>query len=203
MTQIFRSGIGILFSAVFISGCNSLLEEPMDRVQVLETTPTNMEPSTPSRSLGSLWSNGSSWNHLYSSSASRVAGDLVEIKVGNSLRDRIDGMYRAMAGDRLNEPPPMEGEDAEKAKAKAKAAKPEEKIDVPGMIQGIIREVNGKGIYRIEVSDSIRLGRDEPRIYLQGQVRDRDIDGEDRVSSDSIYGLRLQLKPARVASSEN
>lgn len=192
----------VVLLSVTLIGCALVQEfDPPKFVAppVVETKPK----SSPARELGSLWSETSSWNEIYSVSVARSVGDLVIVRfeepLKQSLKARVDELFKVEAPE--PEDPPQEDENGKRiVKAPAPAAKKE---TFDASLRATIREVHPRGIYTIVAADTLRVGTHEPYVYLEGQIRDRDIAADETISSGSIQGLRFDVypvSPQRIAA---
>lgn len=189
----------ILFALLVaaLSGCSVL--EP------IASAPKKTEPASPkprTRELGSLWSDDSRWNDVYADAPSRVVGDVVTVKLTELFKARILQKAEApmVALHKKEEEKKEKDKDAkapvlQAAAAPAASGKAKE-IEAPPVMRATIQEILPRGIYVISGQETVKVKEFEPTVKITGRVRDRDLDGEDTVSSDSISSLDLQVKTA-------
>jgi flagellar basal body L-ring protein FlgH len=153
--------------------------------------------------FGSLWSEDSTWNEVYSASAGRAPGDIVIVQLDENLKATILQRYDQIV------PPPDEpdtkpidpsADPAEAAKAKAAAAAAAEKnsdktkgAQTPKVVRAIIQEIRPRGMYEIAGVETVRFGNRTPKVSIEGTVRDRDIDGTDAISSENVLNLKVDV----------
>lgn len=177
------------FASLTLGGC-ALVQE-FETPVALKPPPIEKRTAAPaSRALGSLWSEDSPWNDIYSVSVARVVGDLVIVQLDESmkqsLKSRVEALYR---DDTRPEPEPeldANGKPIAKKPAPAKDA-------TVAVLRATIREVHPRGVYTIVAADRVRVGENEPYVYLEGQVRDRDIAADETVSSAAIQGIKFDV----------
>ena len=128
------------------------------------------------REPGSLWSEDSRWNEIYSVSPARVLGDLVKIKLSPELKMKMA---------RVSEP----------AKDGASRAAPTNSgggsKNESEFMEGAITEVLPRGVFAVRALQTVRSGGQDSRFELIGNVREKDIDSTDVVSSDAILNLDI------------
>jgi flagellar basal body L-ring protein FlgH len=183
---------------LLLCSCASIFQEPPETAQTITSTlPMPEEPKT-TRTLGSLWSGNSSWNHLYSATTSRTEGDLLEIQLTASVKTRIDGLRKKLLKEKYGDEnyEPKKREDGLLGEGGAADAPKKMVIEpLPQTMQAVIKDVGQRGLYRISALATVKVGEEEPRLLLEGLVRDRDIDSDDKLSSDAIYGINIELRP--------
>jgi flagellar basal body L-ring protein FlgH len=193
--DLIRFALLCLLAAGALAGCSTF--ESVTEIKSPPPTPTPAPApvrKVATHELGSLWSEDSLWNHMYTSAAARVTGDMITIKVDDALRKRINAF-------KLVDPKEIAKakEAAEKAASEGKgnrapaAVAPKEENLGPLVLKGNIEEVGQRGVYRIQVVDSLRLGDWEPYITLKGRVRDRDISITDEIEVASIADMTLEV----------
>lgn len=194
-----------LIIAVWGSACSTILQEPPETSQTISSVlpPQPEEPKTV-RSLGSLWTSSSAWNHLYTANASRTEGDLLEIQLTGAVKNRIEGLRKRLLKEKYGD------EDYQPVKkvdsgviAGDGPAEPTKKMVVeplPNSMQAVIKDVGQRGLYKVTAVETVKVGEEETRLYVEGLVRDRDIDADDKFSADSIYGMKIELRPRSAAA---
>jgi flagellar basal body L-ring protein FlgH len=202
--DLIRFAVLCLLAVGALAGCAGL-------EQVTEVKPAPVAPvarKIAAKELGSLWSEDSLWNHMYSASAARVTGDMITIKLDESFRKRI-ATYKvvdekeAVKAKEAAEKAASETKGDRKPAAVAAVPPKEEGPTGPLILKGNIEEVGQRGVYRIVASDSLQLGDWEPNIILKGRVRDRDITVNDEIEVASIAELTLEVSTgAPVVSDE-
>lgn len=169
-----------LVLAVF-SGCSSNSPAPSAPV-VQQTSEEKERPQiqampmvhpTP-REPGSLWSDGSQWNGIYSGPRGRAVGDVVLLKP-------TDGFKLAVA--------------TKSGKGSGAELSTKENAHVVATIM----EALPRDVYRIEAKQRLTVGTKEHELKLAGKLRERDIASDDTVSTDVVFDLNLQVEGDKVA----
>ncbi|MBY0372115.1 flagellar basal body L-ring protein FlgH [bacterium] len=185
--ELVHLGLLALFLACALMGCASepVVEAPKPRLT------TSVRKPAP-RELGSLWSEDSTWNNVYTLAAARVSGDIVTIRLDEAFKKRLVASS-------------TEGREWEKRLAKAAAAQngdrapastgPVDKTNPSDLfLRGNIEEVGTRGVYRITVGDTLHLNQWDPYVVLKGRVRDRDIDASDEIKVADIVDLEFEVR---------
>ncbi len=178
------------FIAGALSGC-AALEEPETPRPLAAQPPVAKKPAP--RELGTLWSDDSMWNHVYTATSARVVGDIITIHLDDRFKSRILA-YR----EPVPESAPKSGT-PERAVASdpAPAATPTDKSVASDLVvRGVIEEVGPRGIYRISAGDNVEISGWEPYVVVKGRVRDRDISASDEVKIGDIVDLNLDVLKA-------
>jgi|GEM_PF-1478049 len=195
----------ILLVVLSLSACSTILVEPPETAQSISSPLPKTEEIKSSKTLGSLWSGNSSWNSLYSATASRTEGDLLEISLGGQAKTRIEAMRKKILkekyGDENYEKPSKKDEGLIGGEASTEAPKRIASDPLPSTLQAVIKSVGQRGLYEIAALETIKVGEEDSRLILEGLVRDRDIDSGDKFSSDAIYGLKVELRPMSAQAS--
>jgi flagellar basal body L-ring protein FlgH len=189
----------LLLLALCLPACSTILVEPPETAQSITSPLPKTEEIKSSKTLGSLWSNNSSWNSLYSATASRTEGDLLEISLGGQAKARIEAMRKKILkekyGDENYEKPGKKDEGLIGGESSAEGPKKIASDPLPSTLQAVIKSVGQRGLYEIAALETIKVGEEDSRLIVEGLVRDRDIDAGDKFSSDAIYGLKVELRP--------
>lgn len=189
----------LLLLALCLPACSTILVEPPETAQSISSPLPKTEEVKSTRTLGSLWSGNSSWNSLYSATASRTEGDLLEISLGGQAKARIEAMRKKILkekyGDENYEKPSKKDEGLIGGDSAAEAPKKIASDPLPSTLQAVIKSVGQRGLYEIAALETIKVGEEDSRLIVEGLVRDRDIDSGDKFSSDAIYGLKVELRP--------
>jgi len=163
-------------------------------------------PKPARRAPGSLWSEDSHWNQMYSESAQRVPGDMLTIRVSDGLKAQMIERIASSRTPEKKEEPQGDKKPAAPSPpvAETKAQPPHAEPAVPKSLQATIREILPRGIYTIEASETIRTGNRAAVLKISGRLRERDLDDSDTVSSDALQGLAVDLSvpagPVRAAA---
>ncbi len=155
--------VNTFFVLIVLVGCSTLIETEKN-----EKLPQFREIT---REPGSLWSSDSVWNNMYGP-PKIVVGDVISIKITDRFKEEI----LSKLGDK-----------------KSEKSKEEKKAVDTSLIYAKIIEVKKRGIYKIHAEDIVRIGSFNPVVTIEGEIRERDIDKDDNVSSDSIIGLNLNV----------
>lgn len=186
----------ILAMFLFIPGCawfgkkNAIDEE-------LNTAPKVAHkydvPKPAQREPGSLWSEDSRWNTIYTTGNSRMVGDVVMLKVNEPFKDRI-----SMAMNQNRKPEANKTTNETKNDSKSESREPASlnqamaKKDDTAEVEATILEVLPNGVYRVGVNRAFKIGREQPYVVLEGVVREKEIGSDDSVSTDALKNLKLE-----------
>jgi len=196
----------ILILTLFgLSSC-SWFYPSKDEVEILPppkvTHVPKQKPKRILREIGSLWSDESSWNQMYSPTQTRAPGDIVTIKLDKKFMSRLEQAIR-----RPEKPVEVEkdekgkGKDVNKEKEKktAELENPmgEEKgkkapLKLPETVEVTILESLPRGVYRVAANHGFKPAEDSPYVYIQGMLREREIAADDTANSDALLDLKFE-----------
>lgn len=166
------------------------------------------------KELGSLWSEDSKWNELYSVGPTRQPGDMITVRVTDSLKARIAQLVAAKTGkstaeirnggNPLPSVQPQAAAPVAAAAARAPAsAKEPEKAAPPAdkkkdydtkAFEATILEVLPNGMYRIASNQGLKVGGpEEPYVALEGNLREKEVAADDTVSADALLTPKLEI----------
>ncbi len=158
------------------------------------------------KELGSIWCENSDWNDIYSEAPNRFPGDTILVKLTPRFRQQ---MLRRLKHDYpIRVKTKVEGVDKLKPKVVAKIENTSNALadDDTQQIYVTITEVLPRYLYKVKAQETVRLGSREPIITLEGEIRNRDIQGDESVSSDNIMNSAFDVKPyggdRQIASEE-
>lgn len=154
-------------------------------------------PKPPKREPGSLWSEDSRWNTVYSSGSSRMVGDPINLKVNEPFKDRIS---MAMNQNRRSEPakgasdnkPDSKNDPKTESREPASTNQAMAKKDDTANVEATILEVLPNGAYRVGVNRAFKIGREQPYVVLEGVIKEREISSDDSASTDALMNLKLE-----------
>jgi flagellar basal body L-ring protein FlgH len=180
MIRVLKS-LFFLMAAVIVSSC-AFFESEVVQKDPPKTEPTKkvMPPPAPKHELGSIWSEGSKWNELYSGyTGGRSVGDVIFVKPGEAFKGLI-----APRGDRPGSPP----------------------IEYPGsanshdsnLVVVSIKDVLSPGIYVISGDQQLKVRGHDEKISLSGKIRERDIGADDSAPSDAVFDMNLEVNGSDV-----
>lgn len=134
------------------------------------------EETPPARNIGSIWSDGSTWNEFYSGKASRVVGDLVLLVPTDNFRisvaeKRHQNAVQILSSDRDN-----------------------------SHIVGRIAEIYPHGVYRVEGHQGISVGSHYYQAHVVAKIREQDIAPDDSASTDVLFEMKLDVDPELPAN---
>lgn len=170
-----------------LSGCSLFSTE--ESVEVVQGAPPKPVLKKVVREPGSLWSEDSRWNDLYTVAPSRVLGDMLKIKIQDGLKQRFEKMVAAQKAVIDNPPVAKIAAVAEGKAPEADpkvAAKPEQEF-----LDAVITDVLPRGVFAIAARQIVKAGPVEMRMDLVGNVREKDIGTDDVVPSDAIINLNV------------
>lgn len=174
-----------VFGLLCLSGCASWFRSAAREVAALPAAPEKKEvivqaPPPASREPGSIWSDTSQWNVLYSPPLQRTVGDVVTLKPTDNFRLTV--AHRAGNG------PGWEQVQSGRENSQ---------------ILAVIKEVLPRQIYRIEAKQSVKVGTKDHDIELAGKIREQDISSDDTGTTDHVFELDLKVKTdSQVAQTE-
>lgn len=165
----------IVFSLLSLSGCASWFRSESRKeasVPVADEKKVIVQSAPPqSREPGSIWSDTSQWNVLYSPPLQRTVGDVVTLKPTDNFRLTV--AHRAGSG------PGWEHVQGNRENTQ---------------ILAVIKEVLPRQIYRIEAKQSVKVGTKDHEIELAGKIREQDITTDDSGTTDDVFELDLKVK---------
>lgn len=198
-----------------ISGCswfapskNEVLIQPPPKV----THFPSQKARKIQRELGSLWSEDSNWNQMYSPTQTRAPGDIVTIKVDKKFLSRLEQAIKRP------EPEPASSTE-DKKDSKDKKDKKEMKdvpsstasgdsnvpfegrgpasvstpnVKLPETVEVTIVEALPRGGYRVAANHGFKPAADSPFVYIQGVIREREIAEDDTAPSDALLDLKFE-----------
>lgn len=194
----------LLGSFAFFVSCAGIENRPKTEEAAPVAVP---EAKAPPREPGSLWSEDSTWNHLYSVSTFRSVGSFVFIKPSERLvsliETKIEREKEKASRDKDKDKKKLT--DAQKKIAKKKETKKgKEKRDVSELpvIVATIQESHPRGIYSVVAEQRMDIEGEEHQIILEGKIRDKAIEEDDTVSSDVLFDMVLKIPTATVVLPE-
>jgi flagellar basal body L-ring protein FlgH len=201
----------LLLSLLFFSSCSWFSSQKQGMVEYAPRVVNNIpEPKPIRREPGSLWSEDSGWNDIYSPNQSRHPGDVITIKLDAGLKQKIVSLV--MTPDRQKqEKELLERElrnQKEMAKRNEEALKAGQEIEKPipsenlsaanssndtKSIEAVILEVMPRGVYKVSANRGVRVGPRDPYIALRAQVREKEIGPDESVSSDALFDVQMDV----------
>jgi flagellar basal body L-ring protein FlgH len=185
----------------YLFGC-SWFSPSKDEVEILPppkvTHIPQQKPKRIQREIGSLWSDESSWNQMYSPTQTRAPGDIVTVKLNKNFMARLE---QAVRRPDLNPEKEVDNKDKKKEKELIKpetesvALGEKEKspaIKLPETVEVTILESLPRGVYRVAANHGFKPAIDAPYVYIQGMLREREIAGDDTASSDALLDLKFE-----------
>lgn len=175
---------------------------------------SQQKPKKIQRELGSLWSEDSSWNQMYSPTQTRAPGDIVTIRLDKKFMARLE---QAIKRPDLEADPAAENKDGKKdPKKDAKAAKAPTDVatapvpsteanaegrgpasakaptKLPETVEVTILEALPRGVYRVAANHGFKPAEDSPFVYIQGLLREREIAADDTTTSDALLDMKFE-----------
>ncbi len=192
--------IVLVFLFLFLPGCAwfGTKSTPQEEASTNPKVAHRYEMAKPSkREPGSLWSEDSRWNTIYSSSNSRMVGDMLTLKINEPFKDRVS---MAMNQNRRVDPVKPAGDVKADAKNDNKSESREPanvnqgavKKDDTAQVEATILEVLPNGSYRVGVNRAFKIGREQPYVVLEGVIREKEIASDDSASTDALMNLKLE-----------
>lgn len=182
--------------------------------EVLEYAPRVVNsipaPKPPQREPGSLWSDDSRWNDIYSPTQARYPGDVVTVKISPGLKAKIlAASEAALTQEQKDERVKEKEKEKEKPAKEAKGAKEEAKSNVgeapagtssgqgsqsdTKTFEATIMEVMSRGVYKLSANKGLHIGAKDPYVAITASAREKDIMGDEAVSSDSLFNIQLEV----------
>ena len=160
-----------------------------------ESSPTkpNSNLASLKREPGSLWSENSKWNELYSAASGRSVGDGIRVRIGPSLKSRLRLLADKDPGKYPPESPPKDNR-ALASVAPPTAAAATTTDEDPIYLDVTIKEIQPKSVFRVVTNQTIRFDNREAKLQLEGNVRERDIAMNDTASSDDMFNVAVEAK---------
>jgi len=183
MNRSFLYTVGILLCFSLVR-CASAPEERI----VKNEPPPKPKLREVHREPGSLWTEDSRWNDLYSVVPSRITGDILKVKINEELKQKLA---------RILDPQKTIGASKEslaQAALETKAlgnADPRTKEPEAEFLDASITEILPRGVFAISARQVVRLGTVQTRVELSGNVREKDIAQDDSVQSDAILNMNV------------
>lgn len=198
-----------LFLAALFTGC-SLFTGAKEETVVIPPPKITHNPYQKAhqtvRDLGSLWSDDSYWNQMYSPTQSRVPGDIVTVKVTKPFLARLEmGLKRPTpvveekkdGKDEKKDPAAAAARDLASAPAadgttppgRGPAVLPGAKL--PESFEVTILEALPRGMYRVAANHGFKPAVDSPFVYIEGVLREREIAQDDTVNSEALLDLKF------------
>jgi flagellar basal body L-ring protein FlgH len=173
------------------------------------------KPKKIQRELGSLWSEDSSWNQMYSPTQTRAPGDIVTIKLDKKFMARLEQAIKRPVPEPLAETENKDGKKDNKKDAKGAKAAPTEvasapaapaeaasegrgpasakaPLKIPETVEVTIIEALPRGGYRVAANHGFKPADDSPFVYIQGVLREREIASDDTATSDALLDLKFE-----------
>lgn len=186
-----------LFSLLFFIGCGS-----KPAVVVDTFVPKPVPPPAPKvirREPGSLWSEESRWNEIYTVAASRQAGEVLQMKISDAFRAKILAQIpplpvkeEAKSDSKKDSKNKKDKKEAEPAEAKATTpvaeAKPETKT-----IEVTIQDVLPRGAYNVFSSQMMTFNNRDVLVTAQGNLREKDITNDPSTTTDALFNTQLDV----------
>lgn len=186
---------------VCLFGC-SWFSPSKDEVEILPppkvTHIPQQKPRRIQREIGSLWSDESSWNQMYSPTQTRAPGDIVTVKLNKNFMARLE---QAVRRPEVNPEKEVDNKDKKKEKesikpeAESVAVGEKEKkpaMKLPETVEVTILESLPRGVYRVAANHGFKPAIDAPYVYIQGMLREREIASDDTASSDALLDLKFE-----------
>lgn len=204
---LFILSLGIVMSLV--SGCgifggSKKDVEYLNPPKIVYTAPPTKKP--PTREQGSLWSEESHWNEIYSPVIGRSLGDVIVLNLNPNFKNRVlTTMYpyrnfeqdkkeieeakMLAAAEEASKKDQKAGEgDASRAPASTAAAKNEPKV-----AEVTIIEVLSKGLYRVSANQGMQISDKNTFVSFEGTIKEKDIANDGSTNSDSLLSLKVEV----------
>lgn len=199
----------LVLSLLSFSGCSWFTKTKEEVTEyaprVVNSVPT---PTPTKREPGSLWSEDSTWNGIYSPTQSRYPGDIITVKLTPILKSKIvamvDSPERQKDEKEAKEKDAKEktqGKDKEparggkEAQAGAGGGPAASGKDDTQTMEMTILEILPRGIYKVAANKGLHIGAQDPYVTLEAQLREKEVSADETASSDSLFNLRMSVIP--------
>lgn len=164
---------------------------------------------------GSLWSEDSNWNEIYSPQLTRSLGDVLTLNVSPNFKSRVLTTmypYRNFEQEKKeydeSKATALAAADSaakDKKPAGAAAATPTEDTsrapastggkekDEPKTTEVTIVEVLSKGLYRVSANRGMRISDKNTFVSFEGTLKEKDITNDNYFDSDSLLSLKVEV----------
>lgn len=188
---------------IVLSSC-SWFSPSKDAVEILPppkvTHIPQQKPKRIQREIGSLWSDDSSWNQMYSPTQTRAPGDIVTVKLNKNFMSRLEQAVRRpelapeSEGDKKTKKSDKEPAKAEETSTSTSSNEKGKKasLTLPETVEVTILESLPRGVYRVAANHGFKPAQDAPYVYIQGMLREREIAADDTASSDALLDLKFE-----------
>lgn len=210
---------GGIFLFLVLASCTTV-NQPVKEV-VLSPKPAPVFASKQvKRQPGSLWSEDSRWNEMYTLPVSRLVGDIVSIKIDEAFKSRIAALTppelptpQKDAKDSASPKESSESKDPKDAKAVAKKDKSTEEAPTVTVkdpsdasrvtvdtskdsktFEAVIREILPRGVYGVYSSQVLVVDGKTVLVTLDGNVKERDIAASDVAPAENLFNVRMQVE---------
>jgi len=205
----------VVFCLFSISGCswfaaskNEVLIQPPPKV----THFPSQKAKKIQRELGSLWSEDSNWNQMYSPTQTRAPGDIVTIKVDKKFLSRLEQAIKrpdpepvASSEDKkdskdkkdkkeMKDVPALaaSADSGQASEGRGPASLNNPTVKLPETVEVTIVEALPRGGYRVAANHGFKPAADAPFVYIQGVIREREIAEDDSAPSDALLDLKFE-----------
>lgn len=161
------------------------------------------------REPGSLWSDESDWNVMYSPTQTRVPGDIVTLKVDPKFRARLESALKRPDEKKPEVKEEDKEKEAKKADEKAAVAPVPPPTPALGMnknapppnpslfkspeaLEVTILEALPRGSYRVAANHGLKVTEDAPFVYIEGVLREREIATDDTAQATALLDLKFE-----------
>jgi len=196
--------------SLFTAGRREVEIQPPPKVTHLP----QQKPKKMQRELGSLWSDDSHWNQMYSPTQTRAPGDIVTIKIDKKFMTRLEqaiqrpteeqnlepvvSKEKKKETDKGSDPSKQAGESTPPAMASSTDPKSnsttaaQNAFKTPDKLEVTIIEALPRGLYRVAANHGFKPTHDAPFVYVQGMIREKEISSDDSASSDALLNLKFE-----------
>ncbi len=160
-----------LFWIMILVGCASQPKGPsltaVDKKIAVEKRGVAREP-------GSLWSEGSYWNSLFTDVMPRKVGDIIKVRYTESLREWLSKRLK------------------KDLKGKSESAMVETDMSVQ------IQDVFAGGVFQVTGSRQIKFVDESLELKVQATVREKDLQTDDSVNWDQLFNLNISVEAPKA-----
>jgi hypothetical protein len=178
-----RTRFCLAVSVLLLASCSSPERPVAEAPKPVELLPA---PKVDPREPGSLWSDSSRWNEIFTPAATRSVGESLSLKLGRILKEQIIAQ----------EPTELK----EQREQKKEAHIPQRNLSsgvgliIPAdsvKLEAVVEDILPHQILRVSFNKAVKIEGQEPLVSLEGMVRERDIAEDNSVSTDALFNVKV------------
>lgn len=155
----------ILFITL-IAGCASAQKNP-----ALDSKKLNIEKRVVTREPGSLWTDESHWNTVFTDQMPRKPGDVFKVRFTDGFREWMSKRLK---------------KDFSKGRSETAMAETDMVVKVS--------EVNAGGTFQVTGSRDVKFVDEPVEVSIHATVREKDLQNDDSISWDHLFNLNVGVE---------